>query len=398
MRNSAHLIDQEELMAYLDGELPVERAAIVASHLEKCAECKALSDDLRSVSQHIAAWQVGESSPHLASKVMATFDEHTNSVQEQRGTEATSIVLKPGPRQLRRWVLGLAGGLAALVVLFAISMPNLLKSRQAANQATIYAGHNQMGEGVLGSRLTETVREESELPAGPMIIRTAGLTLITKDFEKTRAEAEAIIRRHQGYSAQLSVTGQSGAGRALSATFRVPANQLDAALSELKVLAQVDQESQGVEEITRQFVDLSARLANAQNTEQRLNELMRQHSGKITDILAVENEISRVRGEIERMDAERTNLQNQIQYATLQLKLSEEYKAQIDVPATSTGTQLHNALVDGYRGALDSAVGLVVSLLSYGPTILFWGLLLYFPSRLVWKRLRLKGITSRADA
>ena len=62
MSNRAHLIDQEELMAYLDGELPVGRAAIVASHLEGCAECKALTADLRQVSQHMAAWQVGASS------------------------------------------------------------------------------------------------------------------------------------------------------------------------------------------------------------------------------------------------------------------------------------------------------------------------------------------------
>jgi len=107
----------------------------------------------------------------------------------------------------------------------------------------------------------------------------------------------------------------------------------------------------------------------------------------MTDILAVEREISRVRGEIEAMNAERSNLQNQVQYSTLELKLSEEYKAQIEAPP-STGTQLHNAFVDGLRGLFDSALGLALFLLSFGPPFLFWGLILFFPARFAWRKLR----------
>jgi len=229
---------------------------------------------------------------------------------------------------------------------------------------------------------------QSGEPAGPMIIRTAALTLITKDFDRARSDADAVIRRHQGYSAQLSVTGEAGAGRAMAATYRLPSNQLDAALNELKQLARVAQESQGGEEVTRRYVDLVARLANARNTEQRLNEVLRQNTGKITDILAVEKEVARVRGEIETMEAERKNLQNQVQYATLELKLSEEYKAQIEVPPISTGTQLHNAFVEGLRSLFDNALGVLLFFLSYGPVLLFWGAIIFFPARFAWRKVR----------
>ena len=38
MRTNYHPIAPEELMAYLDGELPVERAGVTAEHLERCAD------------------------------------------------------------------------------------------------------------------------------------------------------------------------------------------------------------------------------------------------------------------------------------------------------------------------------------------------------------------------
>lgn len=379
MNSATHPVGQEELMAYFDEELSTERRAAVAAHLEQCAECQGLSTDLRSVSQKLTGWQIEPASPGCAERVAAEVRENAKAKRNEE---------EPAPHHVRNWVLGLVGVAAALIVIFAISIPNLLKSRQAANQATIYAGRYQTSEGVIGSRLTGTARQESELPAGPMIIRTAALTLITNKFDKTRSEAEAVIRRHQGYSAQLSVTGEAGAGRAMTATYRLPADQLDATLNELKQLARVTQESQGGEEVTRRYVDLVARLANARNTEQRLNEVLRQNTGRITDILAVEKEVSRVRGEIETMEAERKNLQNQVQYATLELKLSEEYKAQIEMPSPSTGTQIHNAFADGLRSLYENALGVLLFLLSYGPPLLFWAAILLFPARFAWRKVR----------
>lgn len=221
-----------------------------------------------------------------------------------------------------------------------------------------------------------------------MIIRTASLTLISKEFDKTRAEIEAVIQRHHGFNAQLNVTGEAGAGRALTATYRLPTLELDATMNELKQLGRVTQETQGGEEVTRQYVDLTARLANARNTEQRLNEVLNKNTGKMTDILEVEQEISRVRGEIETMDAERRNLENKVQYATLELKLNEEYKAQIEVPAPSTGTQIHNAFADGLRSLYENALGVLLFFLSYGPPLLFWAAILFFPARFAWRKLR----------
>lgn len=388
MNHSTHAVEKEELMAYLDGELPVARATAVAVHLEQCAECAALASELRALSQQLAAWQVEPSPARLAERVTAAFEESTKGpVSPKEEKVLFGMVPERRPRG-RQWVLGLMGAVAGVILLFAIAVPNLLRSRIASNQAVQHARQATEGLSPESPTANQLPPYTPQQPTSPMIARRAGLALVTKEFDNSRAAIEAVVRQHQGYAAHLQATGQPGSGRSLQATFRVPAERLDAVLAEMKKLGRVEQESQGGEEVTQQYVDLGARLSNARHTEQRLIEVLRQRTGKVTDILAVEQEIARVRGEIERLQAQLKNLETQVRFATLQVRLSEEYKAQLEVAPRSTGTRLRNATVEGYRSAVESAVGLILFLLRYGPALLFWGVVLFWPARLAWRRLR----------
>ena len=221
-----------------------------------------------------------------------------------------------------------------------------------------------------------------------MIIRTAQLSVITKEFDKARANLEAILKRHRGYVGELKANDTTGSGRTLTATLRVPADQLDATLTEVKALGRVESESQSGQDVTSQYVDLQARLANARNTEQRLTDLLRNRTGKLSDVLEVEQELDRVRGQIEQMEAERKTMANQVSYATLNATISEDYKAQLQVVPPSTATRLSNAAVDGYRSMVDGVLSLALFLLSNGPSLLLWGAILFMPARFVWKKAR----------
>src|SRR5438128_39787 len=63
MLKNAHPVEQEELMAYLDGELSIDRASTAAMHLENCRECQELAADLQGVSRRVMAWQVDPRGP-----------------------------------------------------------------------------------------------------------------------------------------------------------------------------------------------------------------------------------------------------------------------------------------------------------------------------------------------
>jgi len=236
-------------------------------------------------------------------------------------------------------------------------------------------------------------REESEpdnLPTVPMIARVAGLTLTTSEFEKTRAGLEEILKRYHGYLGDLKVNAPADAGRSLTATLRIPAPQLDAALAELKKLGRVENEAQGGEEVTQQYVDLEARLKNSQHTEQRLVQMLAQRTGKLQDVLKVELEIDRVRGEIEQMQAEKKELSKRVAYATLSTIINEEYHAKLQGAPPSTGSRFRNAAVEGYNTVVEGLIDVGLFLFSAGPSLLIWAAILFFPARWAWKKIREK--------
>jgi len=126
----------------------------------------------------------------------------------------------------------------------------------------------------------------------------------------------------------------------------------------------------------KKFIDLAARLTNARNTEQRLTDLLRERTGKLPEVVEVEREISRVREEIERMQAQQKDMNNKVQFATIQVAVSEEYRAEIETTIPSAGTRLRNALIDGYHSAVESVLNAALLVLLFGPVLLLWSAVL----------------------
>jgi hypothetical protein len=75
MSTNRHPIEQEELMAYLDGELPADRATEALSHLELCPECQTRVADFRGLSQELMAWEVDSSEAGIPSEINAALEE-----------------------------------------------------------------------------------------------------------------------------------------------------------------------------------------------------------------------------------------------------------------------------------------------------------------------------------
>jgi hypothetical protein len=437
-----HPIEQEELMAYLDGELSTDRAAAAVAHLERCSECQRLAADLRDVSQTLMAWEVTSSSPRIEQAITSALEGRG---REGAGSKPTSGQLWRNILRLHRfapWALGFA---AICLVAFAsfrrmtggpIRMAQVTEQTaverlgtagklpqkgatydrleqfaklQASPAAPIAADSNGLFHG-LGEHAENSFSVDGQpvpgrgsalhregftaadsiapSPNGPMIVRTAAVTLTTKDFDKARAGLDNILKWHHGYVGELNVNTPVGMGHTINAALRVPADQLEATLADLRKLGRVEAESQSGQEVTAQYVDLEARLANARNTERRLTDLLQQRTGKLSDVLAVETELSRVRGQIEGMESERKNLANQVDFATLNVTVNEDYKAQLQVVPPSTSTQFRNAAVDGYRTMVDGIVGVGVFLVSYAPSLLFWAALLFFPVRSLLRKVR----------
>jgi anti-sigma factor RsiW len=409
----------EEVMAFLDGELTPEKSALISAHLEACSNCRELTVRLKTTSQSLLQWQTDELKPSIQERIME------NAANRESGTSARLEWLRnfqlffsrPLPWALACLAMVILIGAKLTVFNFAareISMDkarpyrSVLLANPPASSQVDYASANKAGGGGGGTAgklegremfptqrelpaagpQARTGRELGASPSEPMIARTVSLSIVVKDFDAERASLDAILARHNGYAANLSVSTPPGASRVIQASLRIPAPQLAAAMGELKALGRVENETQNGEEVTQQHADLVARIKNDRETELRLQDILRMRTGKVKDVLDVEQEIARVRGEIEQMEAEQKTLERRVDFATIDLKLAEEYKAQLNTPAPSVLMQLRNATINGFRNAFESLLALVLFLAESGPSLLLWLALLGVPAWRLWRRYR----------
>jgi hypothetical protein len=423
MNTATHAIAPEEIMALLDAELSAERAQFVTAHINECTECGDIANSLRNGSQTLAGWIIPAAPVHDRWK--SSLYETARQIASQQNSLGSG---RMGAFFRRHRLVIAISGVCGLLVLWSSSrqpMParspgvslfsgNLEQmtdtQRQIFNPAlagrplpkapiavvggqpgrlTIDTGTALRSSGGGGESFSVDKPEaESQTSAGsrlepstPMIARTVSLSIVAKDFASSRVSLDTILARHHGYAASLTANTQQNAARSLQASLRIPATELNAAMSELKSLGHVQNETQGGEEVTQQHADLVARLKNSRETERRLRAILEQRTGKISDVLTVEQEIARVRGEIEQIEAEQKSLEHRVGFASIELMLAEEYKAQITPTSPATSTRIHNSLVSGYRDAMESLVGVALFFAEYGPTLLLW---LFIIGPMVW--------------
>jgi hypothetical protein len=432
MNTIAHPVAPEDVMAFLDGELSAAEAQAVSTHLECCAECSALAEQFRGMSQSLSHWSVEAVPAKLENSVTSAAAKASSGADVGKAR----IFVRASFWTWRQWATAGAGALAALLLVSAISLPNLNRSRLRVVTQLVDPGEfNDQKSKVSGRQVMEpnspidigsssaiTLRHTSrgvkavsggkslglgdhvaisssadgqpatdqldKVASGPMIARTVSFSIVVKDFAASRSSLDGMLARHHGYSAQLNVSTPENAARSLQASLRIPAPELAAAITDLKTLGRVENESQSGEEVTQEHADLVARLKNSRETEQRLRSILQERTGKVGEVLEVEQEIARVRGDIERMEAEQKALEHRVDFSTVDLQLTEEYKAQLNPPAASVSTRIHNAFVAGYRDASETILGIVLFFVEDGPTLLIWLVILVLPVILVWRRYR----------
>ena len=430
-----HPVVPERIMALLDGELSAAEARVVSTHLDTCAECAHLAERLRSTSQQLSAWKVPDIPVKMEKSVASLIDGTGSNLKTDRPDLPMGLARWTSARRAILW----GGAMLAVMVALMITLPFRVRHMEVVSQQGAYGGklsqlplprpsgqarsqarplnspvtlsspgvaadsnglYHGLGDLAAGSftvdgqPLTDQQSKISASPIpGPMIARTVSLSIVVKNFAASRSSLDAILARHHGYSAQLDVSTPENAPRSLHTSLRIPAPELSSAVGDLKALGRVENESQAGEDVTRQHVDLAIRLKNARETEQRFRSILQQHTGNVVEVLQVEENIARVRGDIERMEAEQTTLEHRVDFATIDLQITEEYKAQLNPPGASVSTRFHNAFVAGYQNAAETVLGIVLSLEEYGPSLLIWLLILVLPAGFLARRYRRKVAT-----
>lgn len=217
------------------------------------------------------------------------------------------------------------------------------------------------------------------------IAREGNLILLVDDVARALRETQIYARTHGAVVTSLEddVPPDARSRHLGKIAIRVPAEKFDEAMDALARLGALQGRSATVEDIGRQIVDSAARLRNLRRTETDLLHIM-DRSGRVSDILEVQNQLSTTREQIEQLDSELQNMRDRVAYASVGVSFSANATATSAEP--SMRAQIGDAWERALRGVRSFMIALIAAALgalAFLPFILVAAGGLY----LVWRRL-----------
>jgi hypothetical protein len=271
----------------------------------------------------------------------------------------------------------------------------------AAIPAASFAPADQkslLGNGSAPDGTVTTPGEQSAAVASldaTQIVKTGQMSLEVTGIDDAVSRAQAAIA---GLGGVVDSSNRYGTGddTVASITFRVPVAKWDEALADMrKIGSKILSEQTGATDVTTQVVDLDARLTNLQATEAALQGIMARASA-IPDVIAVENQLSDTRGQIEVLTAESRHLKDQAAMSTLSVSLQ-----------LPTKTVITQATQDWTLGSQFDQAGAALLRIGQGlATMVVWIVVVVLPLALVLAVLlaigfvirRIRGRSRRGEA
>lgn len=218
-------------------------------------------------------------------------------------------------------------------------------------------------------RAPEKAIEKKPETTDRLVIKRKTLKLEVKDVRKTRDKIDEIVAKYNGNITSCIIFSEGpyppiyreenrlpagGEDKALFATMvvKVPSDKFPLLIKDVKKLGEVEYEQESEEEVTQQYIDLSARLRNLKRQEERYLELL-DMAKNVEEMLKVEAELSRIRGEIESLQAQVDHLKRSAKMATLTIELHEPSKI-VQPPGFDWGfTKAITKAIQNFVGAIN---------------------------------------------
>ena len=203
---------------------------------------------------------------------------------------------------------------------------------------------------------TETANTAAMLER--QLIKEGSINFETHDIAETRQHIESLVQKYGAYISQEDE--RTTASRIYQdITVRIPKTHFDSFLSELSDdIKKFDNKSVTVQDVTDEFVDITARLSVKKETEQGYLRLLNQ-AKTIKDILDIQNQLQDIRSDIESIEGRLRYLKNSVNFSTLHISMYQQIEA-----ASETGS-LFMPVWDAIKGGVQAFAAVCIALL-YG--------------------------------
>ncbi|MGD2050346.1 MAG: DUF4349 domain-containing protein [Chloroflexota bacterium] len=205
-----------------------------------------------------------------------------------------------------------------------------------------------------------------------LIIREGQMNIVVENTEDSLRTISSLAAAKNGWVVSSEVF-QSGTAKSGSITIRIPAEEFDATIEEIRDLAfEVTSESTNSQDVTEEFVDLEARVANLEATADRVRSFL-DEARTVEEALAVNAELSRLESEIESLKARMQFLSESAAFSRLTIFITPDVLSQpIEVGGWRPG------------GVALSALEALISVLQGIGTALIWSVILCLPLAIIF--------------
>lgn len=204
-----------------------------------------------------------------------------------------------------------------------------------------------------------------------MIVKNGAVSLVVKNVGETLVAIKTYAESNSGFVVE-SNTYKSGNAPYGVITVRIPSKTFEASVGSIKALGDVVSENIHGTDVTAEYVDLDGQLKNLRAAEQQFLDIMKR-AGTITEVLAVQNELIRVRAQIESIQGRMKYLKETSEMSSLTVNLSTDPSA---LPIVETDSSKWKPLVvvkDALRSLLEVGKRFVNSLIWIVIFIPVWG-------------------------
>ena len=172
------------------------------------------------------------------------------------------------------------------------------------------------------------------------VIYEADVDVTVEDLSLAETKLNELIASAGGYTANASLSGSSGKFPFGRWEVRIPSNKFKTFINDVKALGITNSFQQSAQDVTLEYIDLESRVTNMKHLEQRVLDLLDKSKSHIDEILKLEHELSRIRGDVEQIEGRLKYLTNQIEMSKIQIQLHQK---QIYAPQEDPNFQIRIA-------------------------------------------------------
>jgi hypothetical protein len=235
-----------------------------------------------------------------------------------------------------------------------------------------------------------SAHEVSDSAVSSMIIRTGQASIEVDSLERGIRAVRALAGRAGGYVANSSIVAGAEQTHTATLEIKIPSARFEEAINGLQPIGQLESVSVSAEDVGEEFVDVAARATNGRKLEQRLIDILGTRTGRLSDVLAVERELARVREDIERQEGRMRYLRTRASLSTLSVTVHER------APVVA-GTGSGGMLAEAFRQAWRNFIAFTASAIAALGTLLPLGSIVAVIAWLVWRARRVRRVTEKAS-